>query len=334
MKRVALTALSLLFTVQAFAVSEKDYSASFDAEVAPFYKTGKAGEFKGVGGVPIRYRMFVAEHEKGALVIVNGFTETYVKFAEVIYDLSREGYSIYILDHRGQGFSGRMRKNPRMGYVRHFSEYVTDLKTFVDTVVNAQPHTRRFVLSHSMGGAITALYLAKYPKDFDAAAFSAPMHQINTSPYPEWMARFIANMSCGIGLGGNFAPGQGNHGLDGTFAVNRLTHSEVRYNKAVAVTKAFPEVGMGGASNRWVQQSLRATTAVYKNSPKIQIPVLLLQASEDKLVKLPGQNEFCKRAQHCVKIPFPGAFHELLQETDAIRDRVVEAVIAFFASNQ
>lgn len=335
MKTAILALLAILTcTASALAISEKDFSASYDAAVAPFYQTGVSGEFKGVAGVFIRYRKFLAENERGAVVIVNGFTESYAKFAEVSYDLSRQGYSIYILDHRGQGFSGRMRKNPRMGYVRHFADYVTDLKTFVDTVVNAQPHARRFILAHSMGGAITALYLAQYPKDFDAAALSAPMHQINTSPYPEWLARFIASASCGIGLGGSYAPGQGDGKSDGSFAKNRLTHSESRYNKAVQLTKTLPEIGMGGASNRWVQQSLRATTQVKKNAPRIQTPVLLLQANEDKIVKLPGQDEFCKRAQHCQKIAYPGAYHELLQETDAIRDQVLEAIIAFFAAHQ
>ena len=57
-----------------------------------------------IPGVKIRYRIFERSSQKAAVVISSGRTECMFKYDETIYDLYQKGYSVYIHDHRGQGF--------------------------------------------------------------------------------------------------------------------------------------------------------------------------------------------------------------------------------------
>ncbi len=82
---------------------------------------GEPGEFtsrhpSADAAVKIKYRIFERADEKAAIVISSGRTECMFKYEETIYDLYEEGYSVYIHDHRGQGFSGPTigtEKDPR-----------------------------------------------------------------------------------------------------------------------------------------------------------------------------------------------------------------------------
>ena len=140
--------------------------------------------------------------DKG-IVISNGRTESFIKYKEVVYDLWHAGYSVYVFDHRGQGFSGRIlqpasegssseakRALREIGHVERFNDYVDDLKTFVDRVVKPDSNRNLALLTHSMGGAIASLYLQKHSGDFAAAVLMSPMHEPNISPLPRrqcWM---------------------------------------------------------------------------------------------------------------------------------------------------
>jgi len=73
------------------------------------------GSFLGVDDIKIKYVAILKDDDKGAVVISNGRTESYIKYKELAYDLGQQGYSVYIHDHRGQGFSGRMTKKPPNG---------------------------------------------------------------------------------------------------------------------------------------------------------------------------------------------------------------------------
>ena len=105
--------------------------------------------------VLIHYRMYILpqESEVGAIIIVPGFTESLVLYQEVIFDLLNSGYSVFIHDHRGQGFSSRIIEPEETqmtlrhgtsenrdevkntyGFIDNFDFLVQDLATFVQIV--------------------------------------------------------------------------------------------------------------------------------------------------------------------------------------------------------
>lgn len=92
------------------------------------------------------------------IVVCPGRIESYVKYAELAYDLVHMGFDVLIIDHRGQGLSGRMLPDTHRGHVDRFSDYVDDFAAFWQQDVQPGPWRKRYILAHSMGGAISTLF--------------------------------------------------------------------------------------------------------------------------------------------------------------------------------
>ena len=331
--------------------TEERLSEDFPSKIAPFYATGTSGEFVGKEGKKIRYRTFALSDratERGAIVISSGRTEGMIKYQELIYDLSRQGYSVYIHDHRGQGYSERINpKKPELGLVESFDYYVDDLNTFVETVVKPANHKRLFLLSHSMGGAVASLYLARYPNVFRAAVLSSPMHQPRL---PGGACTWIGftNLFWGESryvLGKKSwtdADTKDKHRFDADR--NDLTHSNARYDRMIEQYRqtdhekdGWPSPKLGGPSPKWAKEACRAGS-LSRSDPiinAIKTPILLLQAGGDTIVRLDAQVEFCDKINQvrntsCKGYQVAGARHELFIESDKYRQPALVTAITFF----
>ena len=329
-------------------VTESEFDRVFENEIADFWdKYGKEGSFTGVDDVEIKHMTFVLPQEKGAVVISSGRTESYIKYKELIYDLGKQGYSIYIHDHRGQGFSGRMAENPHKGHVWDFDHYVDDLKIFYDTVVTAIEHDKIFLLAHSMGGAVATLYIEEYEDDFDAAILSSPMHEPSTGLLSNRLACAGVTLTSRIrdffiwlfGWEPRYVVGKGNY-IAVPFDKNRLTHSRVRYKTYRELYEKNSTVQLGGPTTHWVACACDGAREARENADKIIIPVLVLQGEKDTVVTARGQNEFCHNLEaagknRCEgKAPFvvKGAYHELFIEKDEYRIPVLTRILDFMSA--
>ncbi|AEJ01322.1 alpha/beta hydrolase fold containing protein [Nitrosomonas sp. Is79A3] len=335
-------------------ITEDIFDKAYQSEIVKYWDGyGKNGNFSGIDGVEIKYKTFIRNDEKGAIVISSGRTEGYIKYQELVYDLGKQGYSIYIMDHRGQGFSGRMTQNKQMGHVKKFDDYVEDLKYFVDNVVKQIPHKNIFLLGHSMGGGIATLYIEKYPDDFKAAALSSPMHEpgdrllfINEGCGAVRATRWWRENVFGISEP-RYVALKGDYSRPAcTGSEDDLTHSIVRCTKVADLyeNKNFHDVKLGGPSTHWAAEACEIAVELRskKETNKIKIPVLVLQAGDDKAVNSDGQNEFCNNLQsnpnkrRCFGDKpqiIPGAYHELFIEKDEFRIPALTKILDFFVEN-
>lgn len=323
--------LFLAVPCSAHAVREAQFAYQYANFVEPYYEAGTFGEFSGTDGLRLNYAAFEQEEETGALVVLHGKSESYIKYAEVVYDIRGLGLTCYLMDARGFGFSERiLEDDPQKVYVERFDDYVADLKIFIDTVVKARPHSRIFLLSHSLGGCIAARYLEKYPGDIDAAVLSSPMLAIDTGSFPPAVAYLVAAMATGMGMGTEYALGQGPRDAEPWFFEATTTHSLARWAKwEEELIPDNPEIRSGGATYGWVKRSLEAGAHARLQAARVTTPVLLLQAGQDTIVEPAGQDRFCDAAQDCTRVYMTGSRHEILMETDAIRDVALETIRSF-----
>jgi lysophospholipase len=292
------------------------------------YDSGVDGYFNGVDDVRIYYKYFLQDSvEKGAIVISDGRTEAAVKYKEVIFDLFNNGYSVYIHDHRGQGFSGRMADDPDMGYVDNFRYYIDDLKYYFDNFVTPHNHKNIFLLAHSMGGAIGVTFLEEYPGYFNAAAFSSPMLGFD---FPNCL---IAGLLSGDEP--KYAWGQTGYseGVEG-FSENTLTGSEVRYNRMNQIFDEEPEARLGGATFQWANRSCKQYDVIFNNISNIKTPLILFSAGDEEIVSSSAHNDFINELNSLGKNAkaylVDGAKHELLIEKDQIRIAVLTKILDFY----
>ncbi|ELM3618586.1 alpha/beta fold hydrolase, partial [Aeromonas sobria] len=283
MKPLSLSLLALtLFSAGALAVtntypltSEADVPTLYQQTLPDFWRQHAVeGEFKSKDGVTIRYAALRQAKVDRAILIVNGRVESYLKYQELAWDLWRQGYSLYLIDHRGQGMSGRMLDDPQKGYVDHFDDYVVDLKQFHDQIIMADQPAKLFLLAHSMGGAISARYLERWPDDIKAAVLSSPMLGINLGGLPKWLAKGLATT---IGTVGDwigeppYGPGQGGY-QDHGFADNGLTHSQSRYQAFRQLYELHPQIQLGGATAHWIYQGITGADAAIADAGAIKTP--------------------------------------------------------------
>jgi len=309
--------------------SELELKQKYPHEINSFYKTAKSGYFKGEKNLNIFFKYFKLKDEKGSIVISNGRTESILKYKELIYDLTQNGYSVFILDHRGQGVSDRITASkPRLGDIDNFDYYVEDLHTFVKNIVKPTDPKKLFLLSHSMGGAIAALYLNKYKNDFDAAVLSSPMIE------PKMILPSTSTLICKIIT--NFTIPQ-KKAIESNekykkSAVEKesLTHSSIRFNIYKNEMQQHPQNIIYSPSWFWVDETCRVTKKLLEEKFSYTKDILLLQSGDDSIVNLKPQEKFCNRLQNCKLIKIDGARHELFIEKDIYRFPALSNIIAFF----
>lgn len=154
---------------------EQGYEAALKAlegELAP-YRT--EGYFTAPDGAPLYYERVYREENRKAILLLHGFTEFIGKYTEMIGCFFRDGYDVYIFEQRGHGRSARAVENAQLVHVDAFSSYVRDTAAFVRRVIAPENYEALDLFSHSMGGAVAALYLAGDGCPVRRAVLSAPM---------------------------------------------------------------------------------------------------------------------------------------------------------------
>ena len=327
-----------LFTQQTLATN--NFAVMYQQQIAPFWHTVAPAKLSLPDGTTLPYVLITPEKSKATVVLVNGRTESYMKYQQLAYELTQQGYQVLMFDHRGQGLSARLTDNPHKGHIDNFQQYIDDMHQLISSVLLIdQSKQALYLLGHSMGGAISTLYLQQHPDVFQKAALSAPMLGINGKLlYDEMDACRLASV---VSV---FSP-QGYAGFTekpysaGPFETNELTGSPQRYQWMQTLYQDNPQLQLGGATWGWLDQACAVLPQMQQHAAAIKIPVLLMQAELDSIVSAAAQQEFCSVLaanpdSGCIGgvQQIKGAKHELLFEQDQIRLQVIDKVLTHFAA--
>jgi lysophospholipase len=287
---------------------------------APIPTGGVAEWFEGAGGARLRAALFPATtaSPRGSVVVHPGRTEPIEKYFEVVDTLRARGFAVLVHDWRGQGLSHRILPDRLPGHADGYADFLTDHDSLLRTFESRLPKPW-ISLGHSMGGCLAMLILAKGETRYTGAILSAPMLGLSLGKTPIVAARALASTNRALGRGGILA--RPDPGVVEPFETNILTHDPIRYARNVAQVEASPDLALGGPTWGWLDFALSATEVLQRGPgvPRIAVPVMIAAAGEERLVDNMGSRRVATRCPRARFVEIPGAYHEILQELDALQ---------------
>lgn len=255
----------------------------------------ESGHFVSNDGVQLFYQLWrPRDKEKGALCVAHGLGEHSGRYANLVNKLVPAGWSVFALDHRGHGKSQGKR-----GHVDSFSQYINDLDVFID-IIKTKSKSPLFLFGHSMGGLIALSYAILHPDKIKGVVSSAAALKIAVE-VPKWkstLGKIMSKIFPTLAMNNEIDPYMLSHDADVVDAYKNdpLVHSKV--------------------SARWFTEFVAQIEWVNKNAHKLNVPCLILQGGEDKLVHPDGSRQFFENVHISDKEFkfYPGLYHELINE--------------------
>lgn len=251
---------------------------------------------------PVRlyYREWLpAGAPRARLLLVHGLGEHIGRYEHVARFFTGHGFSVHAVDHEGHGKSGGTP-----GFVANFGHYLDGLSALLDHVRREGGDTPLFLVGHSMGGLISALFLLHHQQAFAGCVLSGPL--VKSDAEPPRLVLLINRLLSKI------LPRLGVLRLDAT-AVSR---------DPVVVEKYLsdPLVFNGKVTTRLVDELFVATRQLVAEADEIRIPLLLLHGERDRLTSPEGSkllhglvSSTDKTLKH-----YPGLYHEIFNEPEQL----------------
>jgi alpha-beta hydrolase superfamily lysophospholipase len=229
-------------------------------------------------------------------------------------ELNRTGYIVRAYDQRGHGESvGAKGCLPaRNTLIKDLTEIIEDTRTFL-----CKRHGLPLVvLGHSMGGLVSALWVAQYmykgskkPCPIDALVLSSPAFEIPMGMGQQWLLTTLPRWMPNLTVSNGWNPDYLSHDPD-----------------VVAAYKADPLVH-DRISPRLGEFLVKGGQRVFDYASKWQVPTLLLYGGNDRLVSPEGSRRFAQLAPKEVVQThyYPKLYHEIFNELH--RQEVLEHLL-------
>lgn len=268
---------------------------------------------------------------RGSMIFQAGRGDFFEKYLESLAAWHTAGWHLSGFDWRGQSGSGRLLANPRIGHAEGFEAWTADLDAFVQPWLADAPGPH-VLAGHSMGGHMIMRYLIEAAPPVDAAVLSAPMLKVVSRPFPEKVATLIARALAGIGFARFKAwPENERPSVPGSSRQVLLTHDYERYSDEDWWLANHPELKLGPPSWRWLVSAYTSSAAMFAEGTfeKVDTPVLMIAAEQDRLVSADAIREAAARLPDARLFMHQTAAHELLRERDDIRAEAMAEIAQF-----
>ncbi len=260
---------------------------------------------------------------RGSVVLSGGRNEPIEKYFEVIGELQARGFAVLTHDWRGQGLSDRALADRLRGHCESHEEMVADLVALLDVYQHRLPEPR-IAIGHSMGGCLTLRALV----DGEAASgriagaiLSAPMLGLRTRPLPPAVVSALARLGRIAGRGERYGPAGPGRPFDLPFDGNVLTQDRARFSRHRALIAACPDLALGGPTWGWLDAAFRGMALLARPDRlrRVGVPVIICAAQRDRVVDTAALRRAALLLPRGRLVEVPGAYHEILMETDERR---------------
>lgn len=259
---------------------------------------------------------------RGRVLLLQGLSEFLEKYTEVARGLTARGFEVMSFDWRGQGHSPPGDGDRAMVFERHLA----DLAQVLGSPWFGEPP---LLLAHSMGAHLALRHLQRRPQAVVRAVLCAPMIGIRTGGTPVRLARVLARLMIGLGLGERWLPGRRHYTpLRIPFAVNPFTSDRASYERLRRRIEADPQLAFGRVDWYWLAAAFASVDQLHTPgmAATITTPLTLLLAGHDQVVDSHVARAFAAGLPNAEVQWIADGRHELLQEAPAIQAQVWAAI--------
>lgn len=260
---------------------------------------------EGHGGLKIFARSWKpATRARGVVIVVHGFKAHSGLYDWPAQQLAERGFAVYALDLRGHG-----RSEGEHLEVDKFSDYVSDVEKLVSLAKSREGALPLFVLGHSAGGVISAVYTLEHQEELAGFICESFAHEV---PAPDFALAILKGLS-------HIAPHL--HVLE---LEDELFSRDPAFVEQI---KNDPLIDHVSYPAQTVAEMVRADERLKREFPLFTLPVLILHGTEDKVTLPHGSQRFHAAASSTDKTLklYEGHFHDLLNDTD--KERVMADIV-------
>ncbi len=242
------------------------------------------------------WQRFTPERARATVVVLHGGGDHCGRYPALTAALVRAGFQAALVDFRGHGQS-----DGRRWHVDGFSDYLHDVAAFVAKLSqDGIAGDRLFLVGHSMGGLVAALWTAGHGRLLSGLVLSSPYFGLAVRPP---MAKVLAGKVVGrfvpwlpISVGLRMAQ------LTSDVELQRWTDRDPLYGRST--------------TPRWFEESNRAQREALRRAGEIDVPLLVLAAGADEVADLSASRTFVDAARSRDKrlVVYDGFRHEIFNE--------------------
>lgn len=267
----------------------------------------------------------------GSILFAGGRGDIFEKYLETFAHWHDRGWHVTAFDWRGQGGSGRLGADPRLGHIDRFATWIDDLaeETAAWRARTSGPHV---AIGHSMGGHLLLRGLAEGRLDLDAAVLVAPMLGFETAGVPLPIAAAAVRIAARLAptrfaWKSNERPASANASRQ-----QFLTGDAERYADELWWKREHPELDLGPPSLNWLAEANASCRllAAPGTLERIGTPILILGTWGDRLVSPAAIAAAATRLGNGDLMMFDrDVGHEILRERDGPRGAALARIDAF-----